>query len=106
MVQAAILTYNGLIFKLSTTLEKIIESYPEETKIEIRWTLVKTWFAKLLKSHRQLTYEFSKLSQGDRDELLKQALSSVLYKSVMLNTVASNIPEIGTSRRYIETVTP
>lgn len=106
MVQPTILTYNGIIFKLGTTLEKLIETYPIEIQNEIRWTLVKNWFAKLIKSHRQLTYEFSKLTQGDRDELLKQTLSSVLYKSVMLNTVTRDIPELETSRRYIETVTP
>ena len=99
MVHSTIITYNGIIFKLGTTLEKLIEPYSVELQAEIRWTLIKNWFAKLVKTHRQLIYEFSKLSQNDRDELLKQTLSSVFYKSV-------TNPNIGATARYIETVPP
>ncbi len=98
-----VLTFNGIIFKLGTSLEKIIESFPEEVKIEIRWQLVKNWFnSKLIKTHRQLIYEFSKLSQTDRDELLKNTLTTVLYKSVLSFTTHQS----ATTKKYIETLSP
>jgi hypothetical protein len=98
-----ILSYNGIIFKLGTSLEKLLDSFPEEVKMEIRWQLVKNWFnSKLIKTHRQLIYEFSKLSQTDRDELLKTALTTVLYKSVLSLTTHHSTP----TRKYIETLAP
>ncbi len=74
-----ILTYNGIIFKLSQTIEKDIGYLPEEQQHTLRWYLVKHWFDLLIKRNKYaggIVLEFSKLSSTDRDNLLELALAS------------------------------
>lgn len=70
-----ILKYNGILFKLTNTMDKDIEYFPEEEKIAFRWYVVKYWYGLLCMKHKtdQPLHEFSKLSVGDKDTILTDA---------------------------------
>jgi hypothetical protein len=70
-----ILKYNGILFKLTNTIDKDIEYFSAEEKTAFRWYVVKYWHRLLCIKHKtdQQLHEFSKLSIGDKDSILTEA---------------------------------
>jgi hypothetical protein len=74
------LSFQGFIFKLGPTFEKDIAYLSEENKWQIRWHVLKQWYAMLSRatSHLSVVHEYSKLPVQIRDELFIKAMTYVM----------------------------
>jgi len=90
-----ILKYNGILFKLTSTIDKDIEYFSAEEKTAFRWYIVKYWYNHLCIKHKtdQSLHEFSKLSIGDKDAILTDAYME-LFTNRSNKTASSKCKEI------------
>lgn len=74
-----ILKFNGFIFKLTNTIEKDIEYYPEEERNAFRWYIIQYWHKYICTKRKttELLHEFSKLNATEKEMILSDAYTAL-----------------------------